>query len=177
MYPSAASPIIDDLTVLSEDLILADKYDIEVARSRLRSSLVGFAVIEPLRAFAIACRFGLEDEMKITSSYTTSIHLPGLTELPDEFRFIPATEYHRLILLHARYRNEVEDITRSGALGVFRDVARTNVGEVVRGGIPLNYESFKLAWKAKYGVDANGSHIQAIFLSIIDKANSLNLTV
>lgn len=41
--------------------------------------------------------------MKITSSHTTSIHLPGLTELPDEFRFIPATEYHRLILLHSNY--------------------------------------------------------------------------
>jgi len=192
VYPSAASPTIDDLTVLSEALVLADKYDIQVARSRLRSSFMAFASIEPLRTYAIACRLGFEDEMKVASSYTTSIHLPGLTELPEEFRFIPATEYHRLILLHARYRKEFEDIARSamrpsvprrpglgfaGMMGVISEVARANVEEVVRGGIPLNYESFKLAWKAKYGVDADGSDVQAIFLSILDKANSLNLTV
>ncbi|KAF9645414.1 hypothetical protein BDM02DRAFT_3173178, partial [Thelephora ganbajun] len=110
VYPSATSPVIGDLTLLSEALVLADKYDIEVARSRLRSSFVEFAKTEPLRAYAIACRLGLEDEMKIASSHTTSIHLPGLTELPEEFKLVPATEYHRLILLHSKYRKEVEAI-------------------------------------------------------------------
>ncbi|KAF9644737.1 hypothetical protein BDM02DRAFT_3121402 [Thelephora ganbajun] len=104
IYPSADPPTINDLTLLSQVLVLADKYDIGVARSRLRTSLVRFARTEPLRVYAIACRLGFEDEMKIASSRTTSIHLPGLTELPDEFKLIPATEYHRLILLHARYR-------------------------------------------------------------------------
>ena len=184
-------PAINDLTLLSEVLALADKYDIRVARSRLRSPLVEFAKIEPLRVYAIACRFGFEDEMKIASSLTTSIHLPGLTELPEEFKSIPATEYHRLILLHAKYRKEFEAISHSTVrpttprrpgFGGFAEMindsyARANVEDVVKGGIPLNYESFKLAWKAKYGADADGSDVQAIFLSILDKANSLNLSV
>jgi len=192
IYPTAASPVINDLTVLSEALVLADKYDINVARSRLRESFTRFTTTEPLRAYAVACRFGFQEEMKVASSNTTSIHLPGLTELPDEFKFIPATEYHRLILLHARYRKEVEDIAHSamrpsvpkkpgskfaGLMGTINEFARANVEEVVKGAIPLNYESFKHAWKAKYSVDADGSDVQAIFLSILDKANSLNLTV
>ena len=42
MYPSRASPVVDDLTVLSEALVLADKYDIDVARG---SSLMGFVSV------------------------------------------------------------------------------------------------------------------------------------
>jgi len=211
VYPSLTSPVIDNLTTLSEALVAADKYDIEVARSRLRASFKEFAVVEPLRVYAIACRLGLEDEMKIASSHTTPIHLPGLTELPDEFKLIPATEYHRLILLHSRFRKEVEEIAHSaarparptiargpatkwaavgwipasgteegwGALKAagFNDVMRAKVEQVIKGGIPLNYESFKHAWKARYGTEADGSEVQAIFLSILDQANSLNLTV
>ena len=189
IYPSVDSPVIDDLTTLSEALVLADKYDIEVARSRLRPSFREFAITEPLRTYAIACRLGLEDEMKIASSHTISIHLPGLTELPDEFKLIPATEYHRLILLHSKYRKEVETIANSatrptvsrGGLSGFgliaNGIARANVAETVKGCMPLNYESFKLAWKAKYDVDPDGSDVHAIFLSILEKANSLNLTV
>ena len=191
IYPSIDSPAIDNLTLLSEVLAVADKYDIKVARSRLRPSLVEFAKIEPLRVYAIACRLGFEDGMKIASSYTTSIHLPELTELPEEFKFIPATEYHRLIVLHARYRKEFEAISHSamrptaprrpGFAGIAEMIndsyARANVEDVIRGAIPLNYESFKLAWKAKHGADTDGSGVQAIFLSILDKVNSLNLTV
>jgi hypothetical protein len=162
VYPFVDSPVINDLTILSEALVVADKYDIEVARSRLRPSFKGLATTEPLRAYAIACRLGLEEEMKIASSHTTSIHLPGLAELPPEFKFIPATEYHRLILLHSRYRKEVETVAHSamrpavtrGGLGGFASIAnglnaRANVEEIIKGGVPLNYESFKLAWKAK----------------------------
>lgn len=112
IYPSAAPPVIDDLATLSEALVLTDKYDIKLVRSRLRSSLMGFTTTEALRTYAIACRLGLEDEMKIAASHTTSISLSALTELPDDFKFIPATEYHRLILLHTRHRQEVEVIAQ-----------------------------------------------------------------
>ena len=147
IYPSIDSPAIDNLTLLSEVLAVADKYDIKVARSRLRPSLVEFAKIEPLRVYAIACRLGFEDGMKIASSYTTSIHLPELTELPEEFKFIPATEYHRLIVLHARYRKEFEAISysamgptapgRSGFAGMRVSDLRAweNVKDVIRGAI------------------------------------------
>ena len=89
--------VINDLVILSEVLILADKYNIEATRSRLRPSLVELAKAEPLRVYMIWCRLRFEDEMKIASSRTASIGLPDLTQLPDESGFIPATEYHRLV--------------------------------------------------------------------------------
>ena len=199
VYPSATSPVVDDLTTLSEALVLADKYDIEVARSRLRSSFTGFAKTEPLRAYAIACRLGLEDEMKVASSHTTSIHLPGLAELPDEFKHIPATEYHRLILLHSKYRKEVEAIathtplTRSVLFSVVdlflsgedaarkasaREATRKHFTDSVREGIPLDRESLTLALKPDNGVAiASDSDIEFHISSILSQASTLNLTV
>ena len=189
IYPSASSPVIDDLTVLSEALILADKYDIEVARSQLRASFREFAKAEPLRAYAIACRLGLEDEMKIASSHTTSIYLPGLTELPDEFKSIPATEYHRLIVLHSRYRKGVEDIADRLPLpltDVFGRVVEMRVREIswnrlvdgIREPMPLDHKSLTLA--SKTGNSARGAPdplIESHILSILNQANDLNLTV
>ena len=103
-------PRIDNLTLLSEVLALTDKYDIEAARSQLRVSLLGFARSEPLRVYAIAYQLGFEGEMKIASSYAMSINLPELAELPDEFRSIPATAYHHLILLHTRHRKKPKPV-------------------------------------------------------------------
>ena len=195
IYP-CRSPVIDDLTLLSEVLILADKYDIEAARSRLRPSLVGFAKTEPLRMYAIACRLGLEAEMKIASSYTMSIDLPGLTQLPDEFKFVPATEYQRLVHLHARYRKEVVAIADRltptissviGGAGFYYppDLGQRTAGQAVRRpvtdciikGIPLDYESFTLALKRDYGFDVEACGVGHVIHSILDQANGLRLTV
>jgi hypothetical protein len=103
-------PRIDNLTLLSEVLALTDKYDIEAARSQLRISLLGFARSEPLRVYAVAYQLGFQDEMKIASSYAMSINLPELAELPDEFRSIPATAYHHLILLHTRHHKKTKPV-------------------------------------------------------------------
>jgi hypothetical protein len=197
IYPSAASPVVD-LSILPEALIIADKYDIGVARLRLRSSLKKFTITEPLRSYAIACRFGFEDEMRIASSHTTSIHLPGLAQLPDEFRLIPATEYHRLILLHSKYRKEVEAIAARSPLtdpthtifGGFghgeTESARSNAREAmwkrfidrIGEGTPLDREALALALKADNSVAAVAdSNIEFHLASILSQAHRLNLTI
>ena len=56
-------------------MILADKYNIDLARTRLRPPFREFATTKPLKAYAIACQLGLEEEKKIALSYKTSIHL------------------------------------------------------------------------------------------------------
>ena len=89
------------LDLLSEGLVLADRYDIETVRLRLRPSLVEFAETGSPRAYAIACRPGFEDEVKVPSSHTAPIDILGLAKLLDEPKFIPVIEYHRLILLHS----------------------------------------------------------------------------
>ena len=200
IYPSIASPVVDDLAVFSETYVLADKYDIEVARARLRSAFAGFTKTEPLRAYGIACRFGLKDEMKAASSHTMSIHLPTLAELPDEFKFVPATEYHRLIRLHFKYRKEVETIVgltnfvgpdlsssslherdvarrlRIRAKG--REAAKQHLKRCIREGWPLNSESLATALKAENST-ANflDAEIQSHVSSILSRADGLKLAI
>ena len=106
IYPCADPPAIDDLTLLSEVLALADKYDIGTARSRLRSSLVEFAKTEPLRTYAIAYQLGFEDEMEVASSHAKSVNILELDELPVEFWSIPATVYHRFVRLNATHHKQ-----------------------------------------------------------------------
>jgi len=101
IYPSSVPPVLDDLATVSEALVIANTYKIEAARSRLRSSVVKLVETEPLRVYAVAYQLGFENEMKVASTHTLSINIPALTELPDEFKCIPATEYHRLIHLHS----------------------------------------------------------------------------
>jgi hypothetical protein len=187
------------VAVLSEALVLADKYDIEVARVRLRASFAGFAKTEPLRAYAIAFRLGLTEEMKIASSHTTSIHLPSLAEIPDEFKSVPATEYHRLVRLHSRYREEVEAIADRTPLqrpffsiGVesffnggdaagrskSREAAKQNFRKSIKEGVPLNQESLFKAWKTDCGIDPpSDPEIHSHISSILSQAAGLNLTI
>ena len=200
IYPSPVSPVVEDLTIVSEALNLADKYDIEVARSRLRSSLRELAKTEPLRVYAIACRLGLEEEMKIASAHTLPINLSALTQLPDEFKHIPATEYHRLIHLHRRYLDVAMVIAASSAPSLFTvsrpsgawSVVPPTVSEalevpilgtlmegivdVILKGTSLDYGDFTLGLKVhNIGIKIDGS--ESIVHSIIDKTNALNLTV
>ncbi|KAF9789487.1 hypothetical protein BJ322DRAFT_538451 [Thelephora terrestris] len=206
IYPSPSPPIIDDLTVLSEALVLADEYNIEAARVQLRSSFLEFARIEPLRAYAIACRLGLTDEMRIASSHTTSIHLPSIDDLPDEFRFIPATEYHRLVLLHARYRKEVEAIASRTPLPGFslidtllalpaflnndrvkrakekvraREFAKEHFRGRIRDSVALDPETLANVLKAEgnFITAISNNDIQSHVGTILGQASDLNLTV
>lgn len=202
IYPSTDSPAVKDLSHLLEVLAIAEKYDIEVARSRFRRSLVEFAETEPLRVYAIAYRLGYEDEKKVASSCSTSVHLPGLVELPEELKFIPAMEYHRLILLHARYRKEVEAIAKatdaipleypaSPAFNFGRAVVlqtipqqrddrgpRQKLIDSIKKGTPLNYESLMRAVRKESGGDAiERGPLGNLIHYVLDKANALNLTV
>jgi hypothetical protein len=199
IYPSAKLPVINNLSLLSEALVVADKYGIGVARSQLRSSFKGFMTTEPLRVYAIACQFGFEDEMKIASWHTTSIHLPGLTELPPEFKFIPATEYHRLILLHLRYRKKVAAIAKRsplkkspllGLTGLLSNSEasteklmtvnniRKHFTNCIIEGIPLDYGSLihSLETKNSRSALSRNDIISSVF-SILREASALNLTV
>jgi len=203
IYPFSVPPATDDLTTLLEALNLADKYDIEAARSRLRSSLVEFAKTEPLRVYAIASRLGFEEEAKIASSHALSINLPALAKLPDEFRHISATEYHRLIHLQTRYREEAVDIAINSLSGVSMPEAlaealdalfpfgskRANGAEATRAamekfivgtimkGTPLDYTPFTLALKTDYGIDVEAKGFGGSIRSVLHKTNALNLTV
>ena len=181
IYPSADMPVVKDLTHLSEVLIVADKYDIAVARSRFRKSLEEVAKVEPLRVYAIACRFGYENEMKVASSYTTSIHLPDLDELPDEFKSISATEYHRLIHLHKKYRKAVAIIAATFHLPAREAPKQIDFRRAVSAAIegpPLDSRSLANAL-IPISHDDFGEFVdnKRFIRTISDRASALNLTV
>lgn len=190
IYPTVDPPAIDDLSLLLEVLILADKYDIKAVRYRLRLPLAELSKTEPLRVYAIACRLGWENEMKVASSYTTSINLPDLTELPDEFKSIPATEYHRLIRLHTRYRDKVAAIAADhpppslpgiswAAEGLGRSIdaetAQKVVIDAIKKGAPLDSDTLMRPMHPL--LEEARRLLSGWIQSILDKANALNLTV
>ena len=102
-------PNVDSLDLLVEGLVITDKYDIKGAQAELRSRLTKFVQEDPLRVYAIASRFGFEEEAEEASSLTTGIYLPALADLPDDLKNIPALAYHKLVRIHEKYREEVED--------------------------------------------------------------------
>ena len=204
IYPSTIAPVIDDLAIVSDALTLADKYDIEVVRSRLRTSLMEHTTTEPLRVYAIACRLGFEDEMKTASSHTVSINLPALAQLPEEFKFVLATEYHRLVHLHTRHREAAAAIAANllssqpiappfafggsafggSAFGVSqgeRVASRTALNkpvvDIIMKGTPLDYGSLTNALNADYGIDIEADGTGHYIRSILNKIDALNLTV
>jgi len=103
-------PNVDSLDLLVEGLIVTDKYNIEGARARLRVRLTKFVNEAPLRVYAIASRFGFDEEAEMASSLTITSYLPSLIDLPDDLKYIPASAYHKLIVLHAKHRDFVEDV-------------------------------------------------------------------
>ena len=201
--PSPSLLTADNLTTVSEALNIAHKYDIGVARSRLRSSLVRFAKTEPLRVYAIACQLGYEDEMKIAATNTLSIGLSAVVQLPDEFKLIPVTEYHRLIHLHTRYRKEVAAIAirslsgrvlfeafgnslngllskrsrEAEAARAARESTKKHIVDTIIKGTPLDYKLFTPALKTDYGIDVEARGIGSVIRSILNQANALSLTV
>ena len=204
IYPSSTPPVLDNLTIISEALDIAKTYKIEVAQSRLRASLMEFVKMEPLRVYAIACRVGFWDEMRIASTHTLSIHLPALTLLPEEFELIPATEYHRLVRLHTRYRTEVVTVTIKSLPSIFDAIAgafdvsqyvgsstdkrgrmaeingafmKNAIIDVILKGTPLDYRSLALALNTWYAVDVEAKGVGHDIRSILDKTNALNMTV
>ena len=158
-----------------------------------------FANTESLRVYGIACRFKYEDEMKIASKHTTSICLPELDELPEELKFIPAMEYHRLTVLHAKHRKEVVEIAElvqwvyvelsqrfdnlTGIAEIWKvegvtQEEKQKIVDLVKAGTPLNYESLTRAVaKGRPVFDAEFGRLVAIIRHVLKKADELNMTV
>ena len=108
IYP-CLPPDIDNLDLLVEALVVADKYNIESSRAKLRKELTKFTNEAPLRVYAIASRFGFDEEAEAASTLTTTRYLPALTDLPDDMKYVPVSSYHKLVVLHAKHRDSIED--------------------------------------------------------------------
>ncbi len=100
IYPYS-KPVLKTLEDVADILEAASKYDVTVAIDALRSILVSPAFVkqEPLRVYAIACRFDLEEEAKLASRHSLSVELPDSP--PHEYlQDISESQYRRLLNLH-----------------------------------------------------------------------------
>lgn len=95
------SPNLRSLDELAPVLEAATKYEIEVALSRLRKILVQADLLEkaPLQAYAIATRWGFEEEMKIASGRTLGLDIIN-SPSADTLNGISTANYRRLLIFH-----------------------------------------------------------------------------
>ncbi|KAG9103852.1 hypothetical protein FRC06_007530 [Ceratobasidium sp. 370] len=110
IYTGRSKPIVRDVEHLRTLLKAARKYEIEAARHALGTAvLLDYAKKEPLRAFAIACEFGLADQAVLISKDTLEVDIMASDKYNDLGR-VSLSYYHRLIQLHRRRAAEAIDI-------------------------------------------------------------------
>ena len=106
IYPVAFPPITD-LDTLSNTLVILDKYHTEGLQERLKPLLISstFLNTDPMRVYAIACRWGFKTEAGIAASYASTIGISEFTCM-DDMRYISGLDYHRVALI-AQERREI----------------------------------------------------------------------
>jgi len=102
VYPIPDPPVVS-LHDLDELLGAAIKYEFEAVVASLRAFLISPQLLHtsPVKVYAIACQYELEDEAKVASRYTLGRDLLTLEgdEL-QELKKISAFDYYRLLKLH-----------------------------------------------------------------------------
>lgn len=109
IYP-VVNPTINTLDELTPVLEAACKYDVTVAIDTLRTLLIlpQFVEKEPLRVFAIASRYDLDEEAKLASRHTLNMNILD-SPLSEDLKHMSAYQYHRLLDLHrTRAKNAQE---------------------------------------------------------------------
>ena len=102
IYP-IPRPITVSLDELVDALEAARKYDLPAATEGLRKHLLNPEHLRahPLRVYAIASRYELEEEARAASAATLAVGLRAQAPHED-LKAMSAHAYHRLFLLHAR---------------------------------------------------------------------------
>lgn len=106
IYPVAFPPITN-LDSLSNAFAILDKYHTEGLQERLKPLLISstFLSTDPMRVYAIACRWGFKTEAAIAAPYASAIGISKFTCV-DDMRYISGLDYHRIALL-AQERREI----------------------------------------------------------------------
>ena len=109
------SPLIlcENIDTLVECLTIADKHDIRGPESQLYTMLTRISSAHPLRVYTIAARFGFTKLAESTSRRVISlVNLAEIAELPEDFDFIPATAYHKLVRHRANHLEAAAEIVK-----------------------------------------------------------------
>ena len=164
IYPSFIPPSLDgDFDTLVECLVIADKYDMRRVKLQLHNTLARADSTRSLQVYAIAARFGFPKLMDSASRHIlSSVHLVGISKLPDDFDFVSATAYHKLVRQRANYLEAVVEIIKRTPLkswcsdcpGMKRsmeEVSRLRLAHLIITGTPVEVGACFGAWVKAYG--------------------------
>jgi len=110
VYPTP-DPTISSFEELTLILGAAIKYDFTTVVSSLRKHLISphFLQTLPIRVYALACRYELDEEMKIASRYTLGINLLDAPPMED-LKYISGYSYYRLLNLHRQRSKAAQNL-------------------------------------------------------------------
>ena len=99
VYPIVLPPKFDDFDTLSRAFEILQKYKVDGVQELLRPILTSrpFLASDPVRVYAMACRFGFKEEAEVaiplaaSTDYTIAIRA-------EDLRSMNGTDYHRLVL-------------------------------------------------------------------------------
>ena len=140
IYP-IPSPKIEDFVTLCNVLASAEKYGAEGVISRLRTILISphFLDLDPLRVYAIACRWSFLEEAKLVSTHTVYVDLvkqgDGCTE---DMKYMSGLDYHRLLVLQQTRKDMIQkavtdQLAPAGCCSViYSDLRKLLVEEMLR---------------------------------------------
>jgi len=163
IYPFNTPSLNGDFNTLVECLAITDKYEIKGAKSRLYSLLARMNATHPLRVYAIASRFGFANLVDSTFGHIiSSIDLAGIPELPEDFNFVSATAYHKLVRQRTSYLEAIVDVIRKTPLrskcchcpgGKYsgEEVFRLRLAHLIITGTPIEAGPCFRAWVNVYG--------------------------
>jgi len=166
IYPFNTPSLNGGFNTLVECLVITDKYEIKGAKSRLYSLLTRMNATQPLRVYATATRFGFANLADSTFGHIiSSIHLAGILELPEDFNFVSATSYHKLVRQRASYLEAVVDVIRKtpfrskccncpGGKYFGEEVFRLRLAHLIITGTPIEAGPCFKAWVGVYGHNA-----------------------
>ena len=160
IYPNTSPSLNDNLDTIVECLVIVEKYEMRGAISQLRDALSRANV--PLRVYAIASRFGFTDLAESTfRKMLPSVNLAGVPQLPDDFRFITAAAYHKLIGRQTHYWEMAAEAVKRTPLkrpcrgcrgGCFtKEVFRLRLAHLIIKGTPVEVQACVGAWVNEFG--------------------------
>jgi len=186
IYPFTPPSFNGSLDTLVECLVIADKYDIRGVKSRLRGVLGRVDSARSLRVFAIAARFGFPMLMDSASRHiVSSVDLAGISELPEDFDFVSATTYHKLVGRRANHLKAAVEIIREtplqsrccncpGGKYFAEEVFRLRLTHLILTGTPVEAGPCFGAWVDVYGYNpkCEGDCVRKFIRFAISRVNN-----
>ena len=101
-------PSLDSITEVETVIHAAEKYDMPGVLNYVRQGLLRFVRQEPVRVYALACRWGWIEEAKTASSHTVGLDLLSPTLRPS-LSVMDSDDLARLLYLHRKRRDSLRE--------------------------------------------------------------------